>query len=501
MTIKRKLALNTIILLVLFMFIGSTVLLGYRYISSRASLATSLDKESMYLQMLLRGVNEVIVTEGTPQSVETAEAGFRGFDEIHTGLLSDIKDEGFQHILSSKIDPDWQNAKERIQPFMERDLMIDDDLMIRYGRLITTIDTIINEVSSFSETIRERVNSDSKKFQNIIVLALSISLIGLFIISISLHRSISTPINKFVEIFNKFGGGDLGIQMDESRNDEFGQLAGSFNEMGEHLRQTIDEVKVAAKSVAAGSMQVNNIAEDMSNGSREQASSSDRASSSMEHLVSNIKQNTNNAQQADSLAMSVASDLEACGNAVTEATAAMKEITGKITIIEEIARQTNLLALNAAIEAARAGEQGKGFAVVASEVRKLAERSQSAAGDISSLSSSSKKVAERAEQDLLKVVPDFQNMAAMVMMITASTGEQGRDSEQINDAIQNLDNVIKHNSKAAEEMSSTSQELAAQAAQLQNSISFFEVDGSDADQTAEIESAQTDELDEEVPSE
>jgi methyl-accepting chemotaxis protein len=200
----------------------------------------------------------------------------------------------------------------------------------------------------------------------------------------------------------------------------------------------------------------------------------------MEHLVSNIKQNTNNAQQADSLAMSVASDLEACGNAVTEATAAMKEITGKITIIEEIARQTNLLALNAAIEAARAGEQGKGFAVVASEVRKLAERSQSAAGDISSLSSSSKKVAERAEQDLLKVVPDFQNMAAMVMMITASTGEQGRDSEQINDAIQNLDNVIKHNSKAAEEMSSTSQELASQAAHLQSSISFFEADNSDA---------------------
>ena len=154
----------------------------------------------------------------------------------------------------------------------------------------------------------------------------------------------------------------------------------------------------------------------------------------------------------------------------------MKEIASKISIIEEIARQTNLLALNAAIEAARAGEHGKGFAVVASEVRKLAERSQTAAGEINNLSASSVEVAERAGEMLERIVPDIQKTADLVQEINAASNEQRAGATQINQAIQQLDQIIQQNAAASEEMASTSEELLSQAEQMQSNIGFFKID-------------------------
>ena len=161
----------------------------------------------------------------------------------------------------------------------------------------------------------------------------------------------------------------------------------------------------------------------------------------------------------------------------------MKEIAAKISIIEEIARQTNLLALNAAIEAARAGEHGKGFAVVATEVRKLAERSQLAAGEINKLSASSVEVAEKAGEMLTRIVPDIQRTAELVSEINAASNEQNAGAEQINKAIQQLDKVIQQNASATEEMASTSEELSSQAEQLQETISFFRIGGKERNKT------------------
>ncbi|MGH1559711.1 methyl-accepting chemotaxis protein [Caulobacter segnis] len=210
----------------------------------------------------------------------------------------------------------------------------------------------------------------------------------------------------------------------------------------------------------------------------EQASSAEEASASMEEMASNIKQNADNAAQTEKIARQSAIDAETSGQAVNKAVDAMQTIAEKITIVQEIARQTDLLALNAAVEAARAGEHGRGFAVVASEVRKLAERSQSAAAEISAVSSDTVKAAQSAGEMLTTLVPNIRKTAGLVSEISAACREQDIGASQINEAIQQLDKVTQQNASASEQMSATSEELAAQAEELQASISYFRLSNS-----------------------
>ncbi|MBI5559136.1 MAG: HAMP domain-containing protein, partial [Deltaproteobacteria bacterium] len=260
-----------------------------------------------------------------------------------------------------------------------------------------------------------------------------------------LTRSITRPLDDAVAIANSLADGDLTIKAESRSMDETGMLLKAMGSMVNKFKEIVAEVQAAADNVAAGSQEMSVTAQQMSQGATEQAASAEEISASMEEMAANIRQNTDNAMQTEKIAVKSSSDAREGGKAVSETVSAMKQIATKISIIEEIARQTNLLALNAAIEAARAGEHGKGFAVVASEVRKLAERSQSAAGEISKLSTSSVAIAETAGEMLNKMLPDIQKTAELVQEISASSKEQDSGAEQINKAIQQLDQVIQQN--------------------------------------------------------
>ncbi|BCS54836.1 methyl-accepting chemotaxis protein [Geobacter sp. SVR] len=284
------------------------------------------------------------------------------------------------------------------------------------------------------------------------------------------------PLGVTSEYLSKVASGNIPPEITTQYKGDFEKIKNDINNMVRKLAEVIIEVKAAADNVASGSQELSTSSAQMSQGATEQAAAAEEASASMEQMSANIRQNADNALQTEKIAIKSADDARQGGTAVEETVHAMKEIAGKISIIEEIARQTNLLALNAAIEAARAGEHGKGFAVVASEVRKLAERSQKAAAEISNLSSTSVEVAVKAGDLLSKMVPDIQKTAELVQEISAASREQDTGAEQINKAIQQLDSVIQQNASASEQMSATAEELASQADQLQQSIEFFRID-------------------------
>ncbi|MFN3521871.1 MAG: methyl-accepting chemotaxis protein [Phenylobacterium sp.] len=269
-------------------------------------------------------------------------------------------------------------------------------------------------------------------------------------------------------------GGDLTVQPKPLSDKDTLGLA--LERMVERLRGVVADAIAAAENVSSGSQELSATSEQMSQGATEQASSAEEASASMEEMAANIKQNADNAAQTEKIARQSAKDAETSGEAVARAVSAMQTIAEKITIVQEIARQTDLLALNAAVEAARAGEHGKGFAVVASEVRKLAERSQTAAAEIGAVSSETVKAATSAGEMLSSLVPDIRKTAELVAEISAACREQDIGASQINEAIQQLDKVTQQNASASEEMSATSEELAAQAEELQASIAYFKTD-------------------------
>jgi methyl-accepting chemotaxis protein len=284
-------------------------------------------------------------------------------------------------------------------------------------------------------------------------------------------NEVITAINNVTSVAGEIASGNLTVTVKERSAED--RLMQALVSMVQSLTKVATDIREATNQVASGSQEMSATSEQISQGATEQAASAEEASSSMEEMASTIKQNSDNAQQTERIALKSAEDAIESGKAVAETVGAMREIAGKISIIEEIARQTNLLALNAAIEAARAGEHGKGFAVVASEVRKLAERSQTAAGEISTLSASSVQVAEKAGDLLNRLVPDIKKTAELVQEISAASAEQNTGTDQINKAIQQLDQVIQQNAGASEQMSSMAEELSSQAEQLQSTISFF----------------------------
>jgi len=316
-----------------------------------------------------------------------------------------------------------------------------------------------------------------------------VAMIAAIGLAVSLTNSVIKPLREATSIANSLASGDLSSKFNTSKTDEAGMLLRALNQMNVNIVAMISDIRTNVRRINTGVSEIAKGNNDLSARTESQASSLEETASSMEELASTVKQNADNARQANQLVMSASSVAARGGEVIGEAKDRMRLISDSankiadiIGVIDGIAFQTNILALNAAVEAARAGEQGRGFAVVAAEVRNLAHRSAAAAKEIKGLISDSVERVEagvvfvdQAGTTMAEIVSSVRNVTDIMAEISAASTEQSSGIDQVNHAVNEMDEVTQRNAALVEESAAAAEALKGDVSQLERAASVFKL--------------------------
>jgi methyl-accepting chemotaxis protein len=515
-TIGRKLSLGYgILIFAILVYVIMTIFTTRRnaqlnedvaeiYVPSEAKL-NELSNLILNSKMLIKNWVFIDKKSETPDKLRLRDLHDKAFPQVKAELdklsqsdkWGDQEKKDYQEIITLINDSLFKQHKDEIMNKLKDFGNYDDPSVIfpifslveQDGKVMRLTDKILADLDKLTKLQTAKVtkaridmNASFNSFQWLVIIT------GLILITLALVTAFFTiisivgPLRKGVQFAKSLTSGDLMSTVDITQSDEIGELAEALREMVNKLRDIIIKIIGGAEKIALTGHEMNNRAQQLSQGATDQASSTEEVSSSMEEMVSNIQQNTENAQQTEKIALTASNGISKVREASTESVNSIKAIAEKISIVNDIAFQTNILALNAAVEAARAGEHGRGFAVVAAEVRKLAERSKLAADEIQILARNSVSTTEEAGASLYSIVPEIEKTAKLVQDITAASIEQNTGVDQINNSIQQLNRITQQNAIVSDEISKNAKALYDYADELKGLIDFFKIEHSNSTQ-------------------
>lgn len=359
---------------------------------------------------------------------------------------------------------------------------------ISYVRAIPEMEWVIG-TGVYDRDIRAEMRDRVVSLNIRIAVIVSAITVVMIVLVFFISRAIRKSIDQCASFAEDLANGNFTNRINIEQKDEIGCMAKTLNESADNLEKLITDVVHC-------SFRLNDVVEEIVKGNQqlsqmttEQASALEEIASSIEESLSGIKNNADNAGEADKVSV-IARDNARNGESIVlntissieEINVISRKIADIIEMINEIAFQTNLLALNASVEAARVGDSGRGFAVVATEVRNLAQRAASAAKEIESVVSRSLEIVNatvsmghQSKEALRKITESIAEASEMIRNIAIASDEQRVGIEQLSSAIFEIDKVTQHNASLVEETATISEEMAKLSSEMQEMTTRFTV--------------------------
>jgi len=377
---------------------------------------------------------------------------------------------------------DAKHPEQAVQEYLRNMLPQQQKMQETLSRLVKREHALMLE----SDAQADVVYSDARLMMTLLMMAAA--LLGVAV-SVFMTRSVTRPLTQAVTLTKQVAAGNLTSRFSQTTKDEMGQLLRALDAMNTSLRATVARVRRGAETISSATSEIAVGNEDLSSRTEEQACSLQETAASMEEITSTVKNNAENARQANTLFADARDLAQQSVERIGEVSKTMRTISASsqrmgeiVSVIDSIAFQTNILALNASVEAARAGEQGRGFAVVASEVRNLAQRSAASAKEIKVLIDDSMEkvkhgdaLVEQAEGIVRKMGEGTQSVIGLISEITQASQEQSEGIAQINMAITQIDSTTQQNAALVEEAAAAAASLREQAVALVQTVQHFNI--------------------------